>query len=213
MVSVLLGLPWKKEEIAVCIWFWLKYVGGVGALGEGDSIRSGGAWGCFCLGASRESLLGLTKELSPDSICKAPLILKSDSFWFTRLFIFVSGSLWALFGCGVACLGETSGFGRPEVYPRLFSASLLLNLVYSSAIPPLVVKTRKLNQDFPISITLSLWLYLSFFSFACYRHIWIVISAYISLCHYDMALNHWFAWECSSFVTYDDVGYWGHGIQ
>jgi len=57
-------------------------------------------------------LLGLTKELSPDSICKALLILKSDSFWFTRLFIFVAGSLWALFGCGVACLGETSGFGR-----------------------------------------------------------------------------------------------------
>ena len=56
-------------------------------------------------------MLGLTKELSPDSICKAPLILKSDSFWFTRLFIFVAGSLWALFGCGVACLGNTSGFG------------------------------------------------------------------------------------------------------
>ena len=24
----------------------------------------------------------------------------------------MAGSLWALFGCGVACLGETSGFGR-----------------------------------------------------------------------------------------------------
>jgi len=57
-------------------------------------------------------LLGLTKELSPDSIFKAPLILKSDNFWFTRLFIFVAGFLWALFGCGVACLRETSGFGR-----------------------------------------------------------------------------------------------------
>ena len=57
-------------------------------------------------------MLGLTKELSPESICKAPLMLKSDSFWFTRLFIFVAGSLWALFGCKVACLGETSGFGR-----------------------------------------------------------------------------------------------------
>ena len=57
-------------------------------------------------------MLGLTKELSSDSICKAPLILKSDSFWFTRLFICVAGSLWALFRCGVACLGETSGFGR-----------------------------------------------------------------------------------------------------
>ena len=40
------------------------------------------------------------------------MILKSDSFWFTRLFILVAGSLWALFGCGVACLGEASGFGR-----------------------------------------------------------------------------------------------------
>ena len=24
----------------------------------------------------------------------------------------MAGSLWALFGCGVACLGETLGFGR-----------------------------------------------------------------------------------------------------
>jgi len=39
-------------------------------------------------------------------------MLKSDSFWFTILFIFVTGFLWALFGCGVACLGETSSFGR-----------------------------------------------------------------------------------------------------
>ena len=39
-------------------------------------------------------------------------MLKSDSFWFTRLFILVAGSLWALVGCEVACLGETSGFGR-----------------------------------------------------------------------------------------------------
>ena len=57
------------------------------------------------------ALLGLAKELSPDSIFKAPLILKLDNFWFTRLFIFVAGFLWALFGCGVACLGETSGLG------------------------------------------------------------------------------------------------------
>ena len=62
-----------------------------------------------------DSLLGLTKELSPDSVCKAPLMLKSDSFWFTRLFIFVAGSLWALFGCEVACLGETSGFAASPV--------------------------------------------------------------------------------------------------
>jgi len=26
--------------------------------------------------------------------------------------MFVAGSLWALFGCGFACLGETSGLGR-----------------------------------------------------------------------------------------------------
>jgi len=57
-------------------------------------------------------LLGLSKELSPDRICKAPLILKSDSFWFTRLFMFVAGSLWLLFSCGAACLGEASGLGR-----------------------------------------------------------------------------------------------------
>jgi len=31
------------------------------------------------------------KELSADRIWKAPLILKSDSFWFTRLFMFVVG--------------------------------------------------------------------------------------------------------------------------
>ena len=46
----------------------------------------------------------------------------------------------------------------------IFSASLLLTLVDSGAIPPLVVKTRGLNEDFSMSITL--WLYLSF-SFSC----------------------------------------------
>jgi len=86
-----------------------------GSAWEGVSIRSGGAWGCFCWRVSRDSLLGLTKELSPDSICKAPLMLKSDSFWFTRLFIFVAGSLWALFCCEVACLGETSETVRFQV--------------------------------------------------------------------------------------------------
>ena len=45
----------------------------------------------------------------------------------------------------------------------IFSASLLLTLVDSGAIPPLVVKTRGLNEDFSMSITL--WLYLSFFLF------------------------------------------------
>ena len=43
-----------------------------------------------------------------------------------------------------------------------FSASLLLTLLHSGAIPPLVVKTRGLNEDFSMSITL--WLHLSFFS-------------------------------------------------
>jgi len=65
----------------------LENVGGVVALGEGDNTRLSGAWECFCWRLSRDSLLGLTKKLSPDSICKAPLILKSDSFWFTRLHI------------------------------------------------------------------------------------------------------------------------------
>ena len=67
-----------------------------------------------------------TKELSPDSICKAPLMLKSDSFWFTRFFIFVAGSLWALFGCEVACLGETSGFGRLSDSRYVLIPSLLM---------------------------------------------------------------------------------------
>jgi len=50
-------------------------------------------------------------------------------------------------------------------FSAIFSASLLLILLHSGAIPPLVVKTRGLNEDFSISITL--WLYLSFFSFSC----------------------------------------------
>jgi len=40
------------------------------------------------------------------------LLLKSDSFWFIRLFIFVAGFLWPFFSCGVACLGKASGFGK-----------------------------------------------------------------------------------------------------
>ena len=81
--------PWGKEEIAACIWFWLKYVGGVVVLGERGSARSGEAWECFCWRISRDSLLELTKELSPDSICKAPLMLKSDSFWFTFSYLWL----------------------------------------------------------------------------------------------------------------------------
>jgi len=66
----------------------------------------------FLLKGIKIFLLGLTKELLPDRICKVLLILKSDRFWFTSPFTFLGGSLWALFGCGVACLGETSGIGE-----------------------------------------------------------------------------------------------------
>jgi len=45
-------------------------------------------------------------------------------------------------------------------FSAIFSASLLLTLLHSGAIPPLVVKTRGLNEDFSMLITL--WLYLSF---------------------------------------------------
>ena len=48
-------------------------------------------------------------------------------------------------------------------FSAIFSASLLFTLLHSGAIPPVVVKTRGLNEDFSMSITL--WLYLSFFSF------------------------------------------------
>ena len=39
----------------------------------------------------------------------------------------------------------------------IFSASLLFTLLHSGAIPPVVVKTRGLNEDISMSITL--WLY------------------------------------------------------
>jgi len=42
-------------------------------------------------------------------------------------------------------------------------------LVHSDAISLLVVKTRGLNEDFSMSVTL--WLYKSFFSFACFWQI------------------------------------------
>jgi len=48
----------------------------------------------------------------------------------------------------------------PYVFQLFFSASLLFTLLQSGAIPPVVVKTRGLNEDFSMSITL--WLYLSF---------------------------------------------------
>jgi len=39
-------------------------------------------------------------------------------------------------------------------FPAIFSASLLFTLLHSGAIPPVVVKTRGLNEDFSISVTL-----------------------------------------------------------
>jgi len=52
-------------------------------------------------------------------------------------------------------------------FSAIFSASGLLTLLYSGAIPPVVVKTRELNEEFSMSITL--WLYLSFsFSYCWY---------------------------------------------
>jgi len=56
-------------------------------------------------------------------------------------------------------------------FSAIFSASLLLTLLHSGAIPPLVVKTRGLNEDFSMSITL--WLYL-FCSFSC---CWLISAA------------------------------------
>ena len=40
--------PCGKEEIAACIWAVLKQIGGVSASGGGRSLRSSGAWECFC---------------------------------------------------------------------------------------------------------------------------------------------------------------------
>ena len=42
-------------------------------------------------------------------------------------------------------------------FSAIFSASLLLTPLHFGAIPPLVVKTRELNEEFSMSITL--WLY------------------------------------------------------
>ena len=39
-------------------------------------------------------------------------------------------------------------------FSAIFSASLLFTLLHSGAIPPVVVKTRGLNEDFSMSITL-----------------------------------------------------------
>jgi len=58
----------------------------------------------------------------------------------------------------------TNAYGSLR-FSAIFSASLLFTLLHSGAIPQVVVKTRGLNEDFSMSITL--WLYLSFFSFSC----------------------------------------------
>ena len=50
-------------------------------------------------------------------------------------------------------------------FSAIFSASFLFRLLHSGAILPVVVKTRGLNEDFSMSITL--WLCLFFFSFSC----------------------------------------------
>jgi len=50
----------------------------------------------------------------------------------------------------------TDAYGSMR-FLAMFSASLLLTLIHSSAIPPLVVKTRGLNEEFSVSITF--WLY------------------------------------------------------
>ena len=60
----------------------------------GTSFRSTGASVCFYWRVSRGSSLDLTKEQFPDKICMMPLILKSHSFWFTSVFMFLTGSLW-----------------------------------------------------------------------------------------------------------------------
>ena len=77
-------------------------VGAVLVSGGESSIRSSGARGCFCWRVLRDSLLGLTTELLPDKVWTAPLILKSDSFWFrpTSLFMFWLGhcGVWLVVG-------------------------------------------------------------------------------------------------------------------
>ena len=50
----------------------------------------------------------------------------------------------------------TDAYGSLQLF---FSASLLFTLLHSGAIPPVVVKTRGLNEDFSMSITLSVFGY------------------------------------------------------
>jgi len=68
---------------------------------------------------------------------------------------FSQGQIWALSLMYVV----TDAYGS-LCFSAIFSASLLLSLLHSGAIPPLV-KTRGLNEDFSMSITL--WLYFLLF--------------------------------------------------
>ena len=56
------------------------------------------------------------------------------------------------------CNVITDAYGSLH-FSAIFSASILFTLLHSGAIPPIVMKTRSLNEDFSISITL--WLYFS----------------------------------------------------
>ena len=47
-------------------------------------------------------------------------------------------------------------------FSSVFSASLLFTLLHSGAIPPVVAKTRGLNEDFSMSITLVVFILLIF---------------------------------------------------
>jgi len=100
--------PCGKKEIAAHIGAVLKQIGEVSGSGDGGSLRSSRAWECFCWRVLRDSSLGLKNELLPDKVWRTPLILKSDSFRFTGLFMFLAGSLWVLVGGGVACLKKAS---------------------------------------------------------------------------------------------------------
>jgi len=57
--------PCGKEEFAAHIWSVLKQINEVSASGGGGSLRSTGAWGCFCWRVLRDSSLGLANELLP----------------------------------------------------------------------------------------------------------------------------------------------------
>ena len=68
-------VPWTmwEENADVCGLYWRKLMG-VSIWGWG-SLRSSGAWGCFCWRVLRYSLLGLTNELLADKVCEEHLNL------------------------------------------------------------------------------------------------------------------------------------------